>query len=344
MFFGKLFKKDHRHYLTQGGKHLAAERYADARIDFQEALKRCPAEAAADQGEIQAGLDRAGNRLGELNLQEGESSLRAGELAKARDHFILAGELAVDETIRIMAGEGLKKLSQHAPSSPAPPAVAKAAHGGSSCGSCKDAGSHHPAPQEITESNLSEEDRFFLMIQPLPGDLPGRYAALGHEFARAYLLIHDGNDNEALPILQKMLVSSENDIVIYELALIMFRTGNIHECESHLKRALSINPASQTCYLALVHLLAGGNRFAEAVATVKHMMEQGIMADQAQFILGELHEAAGNQSAAFEAWTRALELPSVARSAAERLVPLLNEQGRSEEAKYLTKRYLKGCC
>ena len=29
MFFSKFFQKDHRHYLTQAGKHLAAERYAD---------------------------------------------------------------------------------------------------------------------------------------------------------------------------------------------------------------------------------------------------------------------------------------------------------------------------
>src|SRR4051812_9108008 len=98
MFFG-LFKKDHRHYLTQGTKYLAAERYADARVDFLEALKRCPAEATQDEQDIRKGLDQAGNRLGEMNLQEGEHSINAGDLAKARDHFILAGELAVDETI-----------------------------------------------------------------------------------------------------------------------------------------------------------------------------------------------------------------------------------------------------
>jgi hypothetical protein len=57
-----------------------------------------------------------------------------------------------------------------------------------------------------------------------------------------------------------------------------------------------------------------------------------------------LHEAAGDPDGAFEAWTKALELPSVARSAAERLIPILSDQGRAEEAKYLAKRYLKGCC
>ena len=375
--FGKLFgKKDHHHYLTKGGKHLAAERYADARIDLQEALRLCPAEAA-EKGEIQAGLNRAGNALGQMNLTEGEHSLNAGELAKARDHFILAGELAVDQTIKTMAGEGLKKLAQHgaAPAAPAyqaasaasataAPATAKAApataaeawaqaqaatkqsahHGGSSCGSCKDSGSHHAAPEEIPALDFSEEDQFHLLVAPLPGDLPGRYSAMGPEFARAYLLIHDGKDNESLPILQKMLVSAENDIVIYEVALIMFRKGKIHECEALLNRALSLNPINPACHLGKVHLLAEAGRAQEAIDAVQHMIEHGILADQAQFILGELYQATGNEAAALEVWSKSLEVPSMARAAAERIVPILGSQGRTEEAKYLIKRYLKGCC
>jgi tetratricopeptide (TPR) repeat protein len=345
MFFGKLFKKDHRHYLTQGTKCLAAERYADARVDFLEALNRCPAEATQDEQDIRKGLDQAGNRLGEMNLQEGEHSLNAGDLAKARDHFVLAGELAVDETIRAMAGAGLKKLQQPAQAPAARPAApAHKAHGGSSCGSCKDTGSHSLAEDDAEGANLSEDDRFFLMVQPLPGELSGRYATLGGRFKEAYLMIHDGNDANAFPILQEMLVSDENDIVIYEVALIMYRAGRVHECEALLNRSLLINPGNSMSYLALVHLTAEAQRYPEALSIVKRMMELGILADQAQFMLGELLEASGDQAGAFEAWTKALELPSMARSAAERLIPLLNDEGRTEEAKYLAKRYLKGCC
>lgn len=343
MFFSKLFKKDHRHFLTQAGKHLAAERYADARIDFQEALKRCPVDAAQDGAEIRQGLKLAGNGLGELNLHEGERSMVAGELGKAFDHFTLAGELAADETIKAKALAGLEKLQQ-SPSAAAAPAAAEKPHGGSSCASCADAGSHRVAEEESDDSNLSDEDRFFLMIQPLPGELAGRYAALGAKFAHAYLLIHDGKDAEALPILQEILLSGENDIVIYEVALIMYRSRRAHECEELLNRSLSINPANSASYLALVHLMAEAGRFPEAIATVKRMMELGILAEQAQFMLGELHEAAGDEALAMEAWSKSLELPSMARSAAERLVPMLGSQGRSEEANYLIKRYLKGCC
>ena len=343
MFFGKFFQKDHRHYLARAGKQLAAERYADARVDFQEALKRCPVDAEKDAAQIRLGLARAGNGLAELNLYEAERSVIAGDLAKAFDHFTLAGELAVDEAIRAKAFSGLGKLAEP---TAGPPAAhpAQNGQGGSACASCKDSGSQRMADEEISGSHLSDEDRFFLMVQPLPGELAGRYAALGENFSRAYLLIHDGKDAEALPILQEMSISNENDIVIYEVALIMYRSRRVHECEALLNRSLVINAENSASYLALVHLLAEAQRFPEAITTVKRMMKRGILADQAQFMLGELHEAAGDEALALEAWSKSLELPSVARSAAERLVPLLIDQGRNEEANYLIKRYLKGCC
>ena len=353
MLFGLFSKKDHLHYQSKGAKHLAAERFADARVDFLEALKLCPADATHDESAIRQGLELAGNRLGELNLQEGEHSLNAGELAKAYDHFTLAAELAVDHGIKSKAQAGLARVQQPggaaaAGASPAPPAAAQPAggykeHGGGSCTSC---GTHgHSAPaQEITETDLSLEDQFFLMVQPLPGDLPARYAALGPQFTKAYLLIHDGNDAQAFPILQEMLLSGENDIVFYELALIMFRAGRLHESEALLNRALSLNPTNAVCYMALVQLMAGGQRFPEAIAAVERMLELGILVDQAQFMLGELHELSGDEPRAIEMWSRALEIPSVAKSAAERLVPILDRQGRKDEVKYLAKKYLKGCC
>jgi tetratricopeptide (TPR) repeat protein len=347
MFFGKFFKKDHHHFLTQAGKHLAAERYADARVDFLEALSRCPAEAGEQQLQIRQGLEQAGNHLAELNLVEGAHALNAGELEKALDNFTLAREFAVDPQIKARAQAGIKRLD--APPRPAPAAVPSSpkaqSHGGGSCASCKDTGGHGDAEEPADDgSGMHEEDRFFLLVQPLPGDLPNRYCALGEKFAQAYLLIHDGKDAQALPILQEMQLSCENDIVIYELALIMYRAGRAHECEELLNRSLRLNSGNAASYLALVHLKSETGRIPEAIVLLERMMELGIMSDQAQYMLGELHEAAGDQAAALEAWSRALEFPAVAKSAAQRLVPLLAGQGREAEAKYLAKRYLKGCC
>lgn len=345
MLFSKFFKRDHHHFLTQASKHLAAERYADARVDFLEAQSRCPAEAGEDARRICEGLSQAGNHLAELNLEEGAHSLNAGELNKAFGNFNLAADLADDPKIRARAEAGLKKLG-HPLTTPVASTISvkSGGHGSSSCASCKDPGSPGTPLEEGEGAGMCEEDRFFLLVQPLPGDLPGRYCALGDKFARAYLLIHEGDDAQALPILQEMLLSCENDIVIYELALIMYREGRAHECEELLHRSLRLNPANPTSHLALVHLKADARKFPEAIAMLVRMRELGILPDQAQYLIGELHEAAGDLDAALEAWSRALELPSVARPAAERLVPLLTGQGRAAEAQYLAKRYLKGCC
>lgn len=363
MFFGLFGKKDFRHYQNQGAKHLAAERFADARVDFEEALRLCPQEAAQEAAAIREGLDHACDRLGELNLQEGEHALRAGEAQKAYDHFRLAADLAVDRGIKSRAEAEALKLEEPEPAAaPAPaagaasgaaPETAAAAaagvgnykpHSGGSCTSCKGHGGHHHEETAPMEMSLSEEDQFYLMVQPLPGDLPGRYAAMGPKFARAYLLIHEGNDRDAFTILQEMLLSGENDIVLYEVALIMFRGGQIHESEKLLNRALALNPQNAAVYLALVQLYAGGGAYPQAMAVVEKMLELDILPDQAQFMLGELHEATGNTERAMELWTKSLEHPSMARSAAERLIPILNGQGRTDDVKFLSKKYLKGCC
>ncbi|GFO66439.1 hypothetical protein GMLC_00180 [Geomonas limicola] len=349
-FFSKLFKKDrdHNYYLAQGDKYFAAERYADARVEYQEAQACCPSDAVEDVKRIADGLARAGNRLGELNLEEGNHAANAGDLQKAADHLSLVLELAADPALRSRATSALRELNQpKAASAAAAKAPAAHAHGHghkSSCGSCSDSGKHHQAPVEVNTDDVHEDDRFTLLVQPLPGDLPERYCAMGHEFAKAYLLIHEGDDAAAFPILKEMLLSSENDIVIYELALILYRGGHAHECEELLKRGLNINPDNATLYLALMHLKCDFGLYGEAIEIVTRMQQRDLLPDQAQFILGELHQASGDNAAALEAWSKALQFKSVAKSAAEQLVPLLASQGRDAEAKFLAKQYLKGCC
>jgi tetratricopeptide (TPR) repeat protein len=343
-----LFKKkakDHRHFLTVAGKHLAAERFAEARVEFLEALKLCPADALQDAQEIRQGLAAAGDSLGELNISEGRHAVNSGDAQKAFDHFTLACELALDQGIKAAAREELRKLQQEPPAKPAAHKGGHHHHGGSSCGSCKDSGSKHSLEEDdMLEPDLNEEERFSLLVQPLPGNLAKRYAEIGGEFINAYLLIHDGDDAAAYPILQQLLRNKENDIVIYELALIMYRAGKIHECEKYLYRSLELNDRNPATYLALVHLFAETGRYPEAIKTVNHMMELEVLPEQAQLMLGDLQHSTGDEAGALESWSKLLPLPAMAKTAAERLVPLLSNQGRTEEAKFLAKQYLKGCC
>src|SRR6185369_5734616 len=191
MIFNLFKKKDHLYYLNLARKALAAERYADARTDFQEALSRCP-EQAGENGEIRDGLVQAGDGLGQLNLHEAERSLNAGDLAKAADHFALARDFSCQPQLKERAAQGLKKLERMSAepagkgaaaggaAASAGKGAAAAGHGGSSCGSC--ATDHRVAEPDLPQENLSDEDRFALLVHPLP--LGARYAALGEKFRR----------------------------------------------------------------------------------------------------------------------------------------------------------------
>jgi hypothetical protein len=74
------------------------------------------------------------------------------------------------------------------------------------------------------------------------------------------------------------------------------------------------------------------------------MIEKRILADQAMVLLGDVYLLSGDDNKAIESYSSALAIPKIARAAAEKLIPLMESQGRSEEASYLFKKFLKGCC
>jgi len=344
MFLGKLFKKkDYRHYQGQGEKYLAAERYADARCSFQEALEVCPAEAREERDPILAKIRETGNRLAELNLVEGEGALNGGDLEKAEDYFNLALELADDAKLREIAEKQLKNLGRVSRRQLSNNNSKQHSHA-SGCASCGGHHSHEEEIQEVAPTGLSAEDTFHLLIQPLPGDLPTRYAALGEKFAEAYLAIHDGDDRRAFPMLQELHGKSASDVVMYELALIMFRAGRPGEAKQLLDQALAVNPTNPLCYLSLVQLATGGEQYQEALSLLQRMQDLDVLPDQVLIMRGEVLAAAGDSESALAQWSEALKMPSVAKPAAERVVSLLSELGRQQEAQFVAKKYLKGCC
>jgi thioredoxin-like negative regulator of GroEL len=60
--------------------------------------------------------------------------------------------------------------------------------------------------------------------------------------------------------------------------------------------------------------------------------------------LGDVLLAMGDQDGAIERLVEALNIPAVAKTAAQKLVPVFEELGRSADALAVAKRYLKGCC
>lgn len=339
MFLKKFFRKDAASCVEKGEKLLAAGRYAEARSIFEDARQCIETDSPGSIGmatRIKAGMAEAGNRLAELNLDEADHCLRMGETIKAEEHLKLSLELAEDVTIREKTE---KKLSLVRTSSDKPVHHKTL----SSCGSCATSTCHSDETTDSYAEALHDEDRFELLIQPLPGDLPERYSNLGKEFANGYLAANAGNDDQARKIYERLLKEGENDIVLYELAILQHRQGDGAGCESLLRRAMGCNDANPLCHLGLVQLLVETRRFTEAIGLLERMVERQILPEQALLFQGDIYQELGDSTTALDRYAQLLPGP-YQRDAAERIVPLLESVGRPEEAAYIAKQYLKGCC
>lgn len=343
MFLKKLFNfsKDYSHYLEKGDRCMAAERYADARNAYGEALERIGASGGADSTLVETVRQKialTGNMLGSMNLVEAGHALASGDRKKAEEYLHIIMELAEDATLREQAERLLA----------APPAdVPAAAHAEpvQNCGSCR-AGAAETATDahQDTDENISREDRLALFFQTLPGDLPERYAGMGEDFARGCMLNLEGNGEAALRVFEGLSLVMDNDILNYEKAILYYQKGDAGRCEQLLLTAIALNPANPLCNIGLVQLYTETGRGVEALRVLERMIATGVVPEQARLMQGDVYVLLRDEANAVESYSKLLAAPQFGREAAERLVPILERQGRSEEARYLVKKFFKGCC
>jgi len=342
MFFSRFFSKDCSQLKAKGDRLFAADHFAEARHLYLEALEKSGTAGAQSEEELylRSQISRAANRLAELNIAEAEAAMRSGNAAKGAEHLRLSLELADDVSIREKAA-ALLETSVNVNQNDKAEDKSHKSHG---CSSCSSAASTGTELHEPTAEHLSAAEQFQLLVNTLPGDLTQRYCQLGEKFASAYLLSHTDNAGGALALMKELLSSDENDIILYEIALLYFRGGDAAACEKFLKRALDVNSTNPLCYLGLSQLYIDGARYSEAADILATMLEREILPEQATVMLGDVHTLQGNSAQAIEIFTAALNSPALMKVAAERLVNILATQGREEEAAYLAKNYLKGCC
>lgn len=341
MFFNKFFSKNASQLQAKGDKLFAAGHFADARHLYIEALDKLGDSVQTPEHQyLCAQISRAANSLAELNIVEAESAMRSGNMQKGLEHLHLCLELADDVSVREKA-EALLATSNNANQNRVVEHKASGDHGCATCSSATTAGTELHAP---AVGHLSAAEQFQLLVNALPGDLPHRYGQLGEKFASAYLLAHEDNGIEALAIFKELLLTGENDIILYEMALLHFRGGDAAGCEKLLLRALQLNDTNPVCHLGLAQLYIDAARYNEALATLTTMLERDMLADQALVMSGDVRALMGDYDRAIEIFTTALASPALKKIAAERLVQILAGQGREEEAAYLAKTYLKGCC
>lgn len=342
MFFKKFFSKNFKQLLEEGDSLFKENRFSEARNCYLDALEKLHNSAAEPQtlDHIHAMLAKCGNRLAEMNIFEAEAAISAGSTKKAAEHLDLSLELADDVSIREKADKLFSSLSASIDSESGKP-VSSGKHGCASCGP-----NHHAAPQPDTvlPDHLHSHEQFHLLINTLPGDLPQRYASLGEEFASAYMLAYSDESGAALNKFKQLLSAGENDIVLYETALLEYKEGRLDVCESLLQRALKVNGDNPACNLSQAQLFIATGRLDEAVAFLKGMMDRNILFEQSLIMLADVYAMKGDQESAITLLSSGIQIPALKKASAERLVPILSSQGRNDEAAFLAKTYLKGCC
>ncbi|HTY20606.1 MAG TPA: hypothetical protein VMC44_03140 [Geobacteraceae bacterium] len=340
MFIKKLFNfsRDYTHYLEKGEKYFADERYADARDAFSEALERI---GDGGDSELIASMRnkyvKSGNCLGMLNLSEAEHAIRSGDMKKAEDHLCMVLEQAEDSALRKRTEDILARLSSANSEIMEPRAV-------HSCGNCKGGNGEESHDNLGMEESITMEDRVTLYYHSLPGDLPERYAGMGDKFARGCFLNLQGDAEGALMLFEEISKEVDNDILDYEKAIIYYHRGETGKCEQLLERGLELNGLNPLCHMGLVHLYTDNGRASEALPVLRRMIERGLIPEQARLMEGDLYVMLQDEARAVESYTGLLTSSGFAKEAAVRLIPLLEKQGRSEEAAYLAKKFAKGCC
>lgn len=341
MFFKKFFTKSFEQTLEKADSLFKNEHYSEARQYYFDALEKMP--DTGDQQNlslIRSKVSKCANILAEMNITEAEAAIRTGNFAKATEYLELSLELADDVTVREKAENLISSFTELSSTEP----IKIQTSGKHDCSSCSSSHNKDHEPDPILPDHLHSHEKFQLLVNTLPGDLPQRYAALGEEFASVYLLAHSENTSDALNKFRQLLSSGENDIILYETALLEYKGGHMNVCESLLRRALNLNDANPLCNLSLAQLFTDTGRLDEASVFLKGMMDRMILYEQALILLSDVYMHQGNQEAALKLLSDGLQMPVLKKTSAERLVAILSSQGRNDEAAYLFKTYLKGCC
>ncbi|HXV22440.1 MAG TPA: tetratricopeptide repeat protein [Desulfuromonadales bacterium] len=251
------------HKLFGGGNSLAQmrlaleqKRWADA-LNIGASLEQVEA-APEERAELAELLVAAGNGLAELNLSEGQACLRAGDAARAREHFTLAAEQvrSPDLRQRVMAIQADMETSR---TSAIPLSATATADCHTGCASpCSTEGGGRV---EISaDMELDTQTRVELIVASYPEGWAERYLQMCDSFREAFLLAHEGQAEEAFSAFKAVAEEERDDLFYFERGALRARVGETPLASADLERALELNPDHFLAFETLVHLeLSAGN-------------------------------------------------------------------------------------
>lgn len=257
--------------LAQMRLALEQKRWADA-LNIGTDLEQAGS-TPAERMELGELLVVAGDGLAELNLSEGEACLRAGDVARANEHFGLAASQARSTDMRQRVLQATTELQRDAgtvkhlmPTSP------DSCHTGciSSCGGAgKESGDAFPGMELDTQTRLD------LILATYPDGWAERYMQRSGSFCEAFLLAHEGRA-DAAAAFEELPEEEHDDLFYFERGALRGRIGETSLACKDLEKALEINPAHYLAFETLVHLEMSTNNGIPAEARLKRMLSLNI--------------------------------------------------------------------
>lgn len=294
--------------------------------------------------ETQAGLsawqDEAGDALAAVNLEEGNWAQKSGNLLRAREDFQLAIELARSAALRERAEQALASLD-HGERAPQAAVTddGPALHAG--CSSCVTAGAPTVA---LTGMDLDDEVRQELLLATMPAELAERYQFAGPEFRRAWLMAQDGEEEQALALLNQVPAEERSALFLYERGALMARNGQHQKALQDLQAALTVEPDLFPAFDTMVDVLIATRNFDE----LEHYLKQALAVER--FIgycwarLAELHAQRKELELALAAGLKALDEGITDPGLISLCAQLLERSERVDEAEALLMRMPVGGC
>ncbi len=307
---------------------------AAKRIDRSELSEELQAEIAAWETE-------AGDALATINFEEGGWAQKSGNLLRAREDYQLAIDQARSGELRERVKQTLAALDRgELPPEAAVADDGPAVHAGCSS-NCTTATGPAVDPHDM---DLDEETRLELLLATMPAVLAERYLAAGPEFRQAWLAAQDGDEAEALALLNQVPDAERNALFLFERGALMARSGQNKKAHQDLQAALTVEPDLFPAFDTLVDVLVATGRIDELEKSLKQNLAAERFVGYCWARLAELHAQRRELELALAAGLKAVDEGMIDQGLFSLCAQLLEQAERFDEAETLLMRIPGGGC
>ena len=293
------------------------------------------------QSEITAWEKEAGDALATINFEEGAWAQKSGNLLRAREDYQLAIVQARSSELRERVEQALAALDR----GELPPEDAVADDGSAVHAGCSSRCATATGPAvDSQDMDLDEEARLELLLATMPAELAERYMTAGPEFRQAWLSAQDGDEAQALTLLNQVPEAERNSLFLFERGALMARSGQNKKAHQDLQAALTIEPDLFQAFDTLIDVLIATGRIDELEKSLKQSLAAERFVGYCWARLAELHAQRREFELALAAGLKAVDEGMIDQGLFSLCAQLLEQAERFDEAEALLLRLPGGGC